>query len=197
MLLNRNTHNGPCTYFRTLGFLFWEYGWRGLKRQKWRFIYTQRKSRVFANAARPRVCAEVYIYLFTLYILYTTAIQYWYIYVLCIYKIYITDRFRTFRSFRYEIQHTHYTYTYINIYSIFIKPPPQPGSRTIYTPLMSGILYGHVVFPRKAYTPCACERVVGMYISVGYGWVEHRREWQAGDGRVRPHARGQRWLRKI
>lgn len=40
-------------------------GGRGLKRQKWRFIYTQRKSRVFAHS-RPRIHTQEYIYLYTI-----------------------------------------------------------------------------------------------------------------------------------
>lgn len=46
-----HTYNGPCSYFRTQGSGLPGRGWRG--RQKWLFIYTQRKSQVFALTQNP------------------------------------------------------------------------------------------------------------------------------------------------
>lgn len=87
-----------------------------------------------------------------------------------------TPRIRTSQSFRRR-------YT-LHIIYIYIKPPPQPGSKT----MLNLIRVGRGVFPKKAHTSCACERVFDIGWFDGQG-VDHERPEGWG---LRPQAGGRR-----
>lgn len=110
------TYNGPCTYFHTLGFLF-QFRRRGgkFKRQKWRFIYTKRKSGVFAHA-HLRIYAKVYIHITHTQPQPQSDTNHY------VHNIY---QYRTFHSFQYEFRLTYFVYTYIN-------PSSYPALETIF-----------------------------------------------------------------